>query len=403
MSKKPLLAAILAALLASALAFAGRAHAGGLAVPETAASTGGVAGAATARTDDPAAAWYDPAALVDGGGWRIGVGLMLPMASLQATAADGSWTSKTGGSPTPVPQVFLTRSAGAFAAGLAVTVPYGGNVAWPTDWPGRHEIVSTKLVDVRVAPFVGWRSGQVRVAGGVHVDLAQLDLARRLDFIDTEGDVALRLHGVGIGADLAAYLDVGHGAALGVSYKSRTSIDLSGDADFTGPDAFSMKAPDQHATSSLALPDRIAIGGTLVHGALRGFADLEVTTWSVNKTQVIDFAEDQTPDVVQVNDWHTTIGAKVGGEWHRGRATARAGLGWDPSPAGTDHLAPTTPDGNRVAVTLGGGWQLSKTVAADAFYGYLHIGERASANPDSMMASYGGHAHLLGLGLRVTR
>jgi long-chain fatty acid transport protein len=391
-------------LIAAALLLAATtARAGGFAVPETAASTGGVAGAATARTDDPAAAWYDPAALVDGGGWRLGVGMMLPMSSLEARAADGSWTAHTTGAPTPVPQIFATRSAGAWAIGLAVTVPYGGDVAWPTDWPGRHEIVSSKLIDVRIAPFIGWRTGRLRVAGGVHVDLGKLDLDRGLDFIDTDGTVLLALHGVGVGVDAAAYVDVGAGIAVGASYKSRTSMALKGDANFTAPDAFSMKTPDQHVSSRLALPDRLALGASIQRGPWRGFGDVELTTWSVNKQQVIDFAQPQTPDVTQVNDWHTTIGAKVGGEWSRGHGTVRAGLAWDPTPAGTGHLAPTTPDGNRVAITLGGGWQLGKGVAADAFYGYLHIGERASTNPDSMMASYGGHAHLLGLGLRVTR
>ena len=46
---------------------------------------------------------------------------------------------------------------------------------------------------------------------------------------------------------------------------------------------------------------------------------------------------------------------------------------------------------------------LGPSWAVDAFYGFMHLSERASENPDSMAARYGGHAHLFGAGLRYQR
>lgn len=385
------------------LLVAGTARAGGYEVPETAATAGGTAGAATARSGDPAAAWYDPAALVDGSGWRMGVGVLLPMARLSATAPDGSWQASTQGNALPVPQLFASRAWGDWAAGFAVNVPYGGDVAWPADWAGRHEIVSTQMMDVRVAPFVGWRSGRFRVAGGVHVDFGRLAITKQLDFVDTDGNVDILLHGTGVGVDASAFVQVRDDLDVGLSYKSRTHVPLSGQANFTAPDAFSMKTPDQDVSSALDLPDRLALGASWRQGAFRALGDVEVVAWSVNKTQVIDFSMAQTPDVTQVNDWHTTLAARGGGEWTRGRFVGRAGLAWDPSPASTDHLAPTAPDGDRIEATVGASWALGDRTSIDAFYGYLHIGQRASTNPDSTMATFGGSANLLGVGLRVDR
>ena len=382
---------------------AGTARAGGYAIPETAASAGGTAGASTARTGDASAAWYDPAALVDGSGWRLGAGVMLPMASLSATAPDGTWRASTQGAPLPVPQLFASRAAGDWAVGVAVTVPYGGDVAWPADWPGRHEIVSTQMMDVRIAPFVGWRFDRLRIAAGLHVDLGRLAIAKQLDFVDTDGKVNMDLHGVGVGGDASAFVTATDEVDVGVSYKSRTRVPLSGQANFTAPDAFSMKTPDQDVRSELQLPDRLAVGGAWHSGAWRALADLEVVVWSVNRTQVIDFTQSQTPDVTQVNDWHTTVAARGGGEWASGPFVARAGLAWDPSPASAEHLGPIAPDGDRVEATVGGSWRIGDGTSVDAFYGYLHVGERASTNPDSTMATYGGSAHLLGLGIRVDR
>ncbi len=392
-----------ALVVAGVLAVASPAFAGGYAVPETAATAGGTAGASTARASDASAAWYDPAALVDGAGWRVGAGVMLPMATLSATAPDGSWHASTQGAPLPVPQLFASRAWNDWAAGAAVTVPYGGDVAWPADWPGRHEIVSTQMMDVRIAPFVGWRRGRVRIAGGVHVDLGRLTIAKQLDFVDTDGNVNMELTGTGIGADASAFVQVREDLDVGVSYKSRTHVPLRGQANFTAPDAFSMKTPDQNVSSALDLPDRLALGASWRRGAFRALGDLEVVMWSVNKTQVIDFADSQTPDVTEVNDWHTTVAARAGGEWTSGRFIGRAGLAWDPSPASADHLGPIAPDGDRVEATVGASWQLGGGTSVDAFYGYLHVGARASTNPDSTMATYGGAAHLIGLGVRVDR
>jgi long-chain fatty acid transport protein len=390
-----------ALIVIGVLAAGGAAHAGGYEVPETAASTGGVAGAATARADDPSAAWYDPAALVDGAGWRVGAGVMLPFTRLEAVTP--TWSASTQGGPLPVPDLFASRAWSDWAAGLSVTVPYGGDVAWPADWPGRHEIVSTQMMDVRLAPFVGWRSGRLRVAGGVHVDLGRLAIAKQLDFVDTDGNVDILLTGTGIGADASAFVQVSDELDVGVSYKSRTHVPLHGQANFTAPAAFSMKTPDQNVSSALDLPDRLAFGASWRRGAFRALGDAEVVVWSVNKTQVIDFADAQTPDVTQVNDWHTTLAARAGGEWTHGRFVGRAGLAWDPSPASTSHLSPTAPDGDRVEATIGASWQVGDGTVLDAFYGYLHVGARASTNPDSTMATYGGSANLVGIGLRVMR
>jgi long-chain fatty acid transport protein len=377
------------------------ARAGGYAVTEQAATAGGTAGAATARADDAGAAWYNPAALADGGGWRVGAGLVLAVTQLHAEG-DG-WRSGTEAGPTPVPQFHASVASGDLVLGVAAGVPHGGNVAWPADWAGRSEIIATRLAVARIAPFAGWRFGRLRVAGGLHVDLAQLRLQRSLDFVDTEGDVEILMTGAAVGADASAFVRISDEIDVGASYRSRSRIELSGDADFTAPDAFSEKVADQHASTEVAIPDRIAIGGAWHRGRLAVVGDLEVTTWSSNQQQVIDFEREQTPDVVQVNAWSTTLAVRAGAEWRADRWTARGGLAYDPSPASAERLTPVSPDADRIQTSVGGSWQLSPALAVDGFYAWLHLLGRDSQNPDSMMARYGGDAHLLGVGVRWSR
>lgn len=394
-------AVIAFSLLAAA---AGSARAGGFEVAEQSASAGGAGGTGAAREADPSAAWYNPAALVDGAGVRIGAGLTAAIASLHATAMDGSWSESTEGGPAPLPSLQASWAGGDWAGGVSLGIPFGADVEWPENWAGRHEIIASRILVVRAAPFVGWRRGRWRVAGGLHVDTGEMRIRRSLDFIDSEGDVELALRGTGLGIDLAAFVraaeDAGGHLDLGLTYKSRTRMTLDGEADFTTPDAFSLKAADQTASSSLTLPDRLAAGAAWQRGAWTFLADLELAAWQVRDQVVIDFARDETPDVTQETDWGATITLRGGAEWRGGPWVARGGLYRDPTPSPAATLSPTSPDSTRLGGSLGVGRAIGASWALDAFYGYMHLDERASENPDSMAARYGGHAHLVGAGLR---
>lgn len=382
------------------LAAAGAARAGGFAVAEQSASAGGTAGAGTARADDASAAWYNPAALADDGGFRFGIGLLAARPSITATAGDGSWEQDAESRWSTPPHLHLSVAMGDLALGVAVGVPFGSGVSWPGDWQGRYEIVSTRLEVVRTAPFVAWRRGKLGVAAGLHLDAGRMRVNRKLDFIDVEGDVFIDMSGTGVGAHAAVFYQASDELALGATYKSRTTLQLDGGADFTAPDAFNMKTVDQNAGTELTLPDRFAVGARWARGELAVLGDLELTTWSVYDRLVIDFAEEQTPDAMQVNEWKTTLALRGGVEWQADADwLVRGGAFYDPSPARDDTAAPSSPDSTRVGATAGasyalGGWSF------DAFYEHMRLLGRDAANVNALDASYAGSAHLLGLGIR---
>jgi long-chain fatty acid transport protein len=384
------------------LAAAASASAGGFAVSEQSASAGGIASAATARADDASAAWYNPAALADAGGWRIGFGILAAHPNLTAEAMDGSWQSSNESTWATPPHINASFADGDFAAGVAAGVPYGSGVTWPADWPGRFEIVRTKLEVFRASPFVAWRFGNWRVAGGLHVDRARMRVGRQLDFIDVEGDVAIDMDGTGWGVDAAVFYRASDRVDVGLSYKSRTGIDLSGGADFESPDAFSMKTADQNASARITIPDRIALGGRWqARDDLGVLADLEMTLWGVYDELVIDFANDATPDARQVNNWKTTVAVRTGAEWKfRPGWVGRAGVFFDPSPAQDDTLAPSSPDSSRTGVTLGASRALGDAWTVDVFAEHMQLLGRESRNENALEARYGGHAQLFGFGVR---
>jgi long-chain fatty acid transport protein len=385
----------------------GAARAGGFAVAEQSASAGGTGGTGAAREDDPSAAWYNPAALADGGGLRLGGGVIAAMSSLRAEAMDGSWSTDSETGVSPLPSLQASYADGRFAAGVSLGVPFGASVAWPEDWPSRHEIIASRLVVVRTAPFVAWRHRRFRVAAGPHLDAGQMSIRRTLDFVDSEGDVELSLRGAGVGFHLAGFARVvdrpDSRLDLGLAYKSRTRLGLSGEADFTSPDAFSMKTADQPAESALTMPDRVTAGAAWSRGRLTLLLDLELAAWQVHEEIAIDFEREETPDVVQPADWHATVAVRAGAEWRQDGWTGRAGLYRDPAPSPADRLGPSSPDSTRIGGSLGVGRALTGGLAVDGFWGFLQLAGRDSENPESMPARYGGRAHMVGLGVRYQR
>lgn len=389
--------------LAAILALSATAHAGGFALPEQTAVSAGTGGAGVARDGDPGAAWHDPAALADGGGLRLDISMIFARPALEAQALDGSWTATNEPAWATPPHLDASYAQGKWAVGISLGVPFGSGVTWSENWPGRYEIVATKLQVFRAAPFFAYSLGKLRVAAGVHLDAGRMQINRNLDFIDMEGDVAIDMDGRGVGGHASLFYAASPRVSLGAIYRSRTRLPLEGGANFTAPEAFANKVPDQTTRSELVLPDQMAIGTRVrVTPSYAAVADVEYTLWSVNDETVIDFAHAETPDVMQANGWSNTLAVRAGGEYARGRLTLRHGMYYDQSPAPSDRLVPTTPDSDRVGLSAGASWQMSPALAVDVFAESLWILRRETQNMDALQASYGGRATLAGLGLRYT-
>jgi long-chain fatty acid transport protein len=376
------------------------AYAGGLAVGEQNAVSAGTAGAGAARTDDPGAAWHDPAALADDGGWRVGFSLTAAHPDVSTTSGAGT-TDSASTWQTP-PHLDASYAHDHWAAGVAVGVPFGGGITWPSTWAGATEAVQTQLMDIRTAPFAAYRIGPLRIAGGFHVDAARLQIARNLDFIDTQGDVKLDLAGHGVGVDASAYYAARPDLGIALAYRSRTRIDFNGNANFTAPDAFSEKTPDQHATTSMTMPDQLVLGAAYQRNALTFLGEVEYTRWSVDPDTTVHFEMPQTPDAVQVNGWHNTFTERAGAEYHGDGFTIRGGAYYDPSPVPAAHLTPSSPDDSRIGITAGASYQLAAAWTADAFVEQMWLLERHTTSVDTMPATFGGSAIVLGAGVRWT-
>lgn len=401
--------ALAAAIVSAAAAFGTSAHASGTDLPDQSASASGTGGASTARTGDPAAAYFNPAALVDGQGLRVGLGASLALASLQAKSSDGApppaFDTTSEAALRVIPYLGASYSHQWFMGGLSVHVPFGGGVSWPKDWPLRFEAISTSARVFRIAPFVGARWGAVAIAAGPQIDLASLEVQRATNHVLEEGQARLALSGAAVSAQAALFVEASKELTFGFSYKSASVIPLQGDADFKVPPTFAPQYPDQSVSARLKLPHRFAIGTSwAIVPPLRLLADVTLTTWSINDALVFDFDKPQTPDSTIRNEWSNTVAVRVGGEYAFTPAfTGRAGFfvdGINEPAAPSRNLSPTSPDMSRVGPSLGAGLQLAEGVSLDAFYSLTVLIGRSGTSADYPLATYGGSAHVFGVGAR---
>ena len=384
---------------------------GGFEVAQQNAAAGGTGHASTARANDASAAWFNPAALADGAGGRLAVGASLAASTIKSEALpeaeDAPWSARTEPALATPPYLYGSYAHADWVLGVAANVPFAGGVKWPENWVQRFDIISSKPMFFRVAPFFGYRVGPVRLSAGMHVDTGSVTINKATDHISEEGDVLLKLNGTGFGFDGAAYVAAGEHFGIGLSYKSRSQMPLSGDADFTVPNAFAELYPDQAVTSKWVLPDRLVLGVAYDRGPVAAFFDAGLTLWSVNQSMTMDFAEEHTTDVVQTNNWQNSVALRLGGEVKGNRyLIARLGTYVDgllgaPPPA--EYLAPSSPDMTRVGFTTGARVLIPSIVSIDVYYEHMRLLARESSSDDAPLAAYSGYAHVAGLGITIQR
>lgn len=399
---------ILAVILAPAVALAG-----GYELVQQGASAAGVGHAGVARDDDPTAAWFNPAALADGGGLRFGIGASLAGSTLVATALDaaedGPWEARTDNALSVPPYAYLSVSNADWAAGVSANLPFAGGVRWADDWVQRFDIVQSAPRFARVAGFFAYRLGPLRLAVGPHLDFGALRLRKATNHIESEGTAEILVRGVGGGVDASLLVVFSPHAQLGFSYKSRTVLRMSGEADFEVPPAFQSRFPDQTVSTSMTLPDRFALGVALHPKGIERlglFAELGLTLWAVNQEMVLDFASESTKDTVITNAWRNSLALRGGLEIEAHRVVRLRvggyvdGLSGAPPPAA--NLSPSSPDSTRLAVTAGGRITPVDGLAIDLFYEHVELLRRESESEDAPQAAYRGSANVVGLSVSVT-
>ena len=396
---------VLAALVVPTAALAG-----GYAVPNTNARDLAMCGSVVAGQNDAVATYVNPAALAGQDGLSVVVnGTMIDFRSTW-TATDGSGArSQSNLKPVWPPSAFasyggkMTNGMG-WGVGVGFNIPFGGNVYWPGDWPGRFAIIT---VNRRTYAF--YATGgiqplpQIKFGGGLIYYRTTEDLVQEFNFLGQEGGAELGAAGGKLSFDLSTEITpiVGVPLTIGIDYKHKGDQTLTGHAHFDNvPAALGPNALDQGVSHDLSVPNLLNVGI-----AFRVLPTLLVTgAWTLDRFIVYKrdlFLGDLGTTVLVNRNYKNGYTFRFGAELEDAipKLTVRAGVLRDIAPTRPDALNPSIPDSDVTAVALGLGYEFKPGLTLNATYFHAFYDSTNAVGPDVFPGTFDTRANIVTIGL----
>lgn len=332
--------------------------------------------------------------------------------SAQAKYKDGNYSEKTENPvSTPLYAYAGFKVYDNFAAGIAVTTPYGSSLKWPKNWKGSNVIQDISLKSYVVQPTFSYKIMD-KLSIGIGLDLAvgNVKLSRALfspaefqslkavveqipaqllpdaqkqGIIKTISDingavpVSATLDGkakVGVGVNVGVMYDVSEKVTLGLSYRSRIKMKVKeGEAELNyaslkieqlfiqmGELSAGLKVPPMNEgtfKAHLPLPSNTTLGVSYrPNERLELALDVQYVGWSAYDSLNVEF----TPNVLNgytikaEKDYKNTITARAGVQYKTTeRLDVRGGIYFDQSPIRSHNFNPETPGMNKLGISAG--------------------------------------------------
>lgn len=401
------LAAICAALTIGTFARMPNARAAGFLIYDMSAEAMAKASAVSASTQEPAAIWFNPAAISFMPGYQFSAGGVM-------VVAENAFSPKGGGEDVDAETglFFIPTVYGTFEildwlhAGIGISSPFGLGISWPEDWMGRVHAIEATVQTVVINPtlsFKVWKN--LSIAVGFDAIYGTVDMTNGLpDPIGGTVRIGGTTWGFGANAGITWRIlpNVLHAA---FAYRSRVELAFDGNADFD-PEAeeFASSLPDQKGSAAITIPDIFTLGMMY-----KPIPDLEITfdvnvvMWSTYDELELKFEREETPDEVLARNWKDTITLRLGVDYtlpinpQFGKFQARIGFIFDQNPSPKRTLAPSLPDANRVDLGLGVGYSY-KWMKVDLGYLLVYfLPTKSTTGQEGPEGTYNSVAHLMGL------
>jgi long-chain fatty acid transport protein len=407
-SRRPAACAARAALLGATLALApGVARASGFLIYDLSGEAIGRASAVTASTSEPAAVWFNPAALAYMGGVRASAGGVLVTAKSSFSPAGGGAATDSQRGNFALPTLFASAALhDRVALGLGVYTAFGIGIEWPDDWVGREATIAASLKTVAFNPTVAVKvTPRLALAAGFDAIRGAVDFTNGLPAI-VGGNVRLVGGAWGFGANAGLLFRLApERLHIALTYRSRVKLSFDhGQADFSPNPEFERTLPDQGGTATITLPDIITLGVMArPRPNLTLELDANVVLWSTYDHVDINF--NMAPQKVLRPQGQDTYTLRAGAEWAPARLPAlraRGGLIYDHTAIPSSGLGPGLPDSSRVDLALGAGYVRGHFKADLGYLLVYFLPADAVGGTEGPVGTYHSLAHLLGLTIAAT-
>lgn len=294
--------------------------------------------------------------------------------------------------------------------GLAVYTPFGGLTDWGTTWPGKFASESLDLKAIYFQPTLSVKLADwVSVGAGFVYNHGQVDLTRAIPVDNSagqSGQAELKGSGKGYGWNAGAYFKTHVGLTIGITHRSQVNTTLSdGNAIFTVPQSLASSFPQPNSFSAtIPLPATNSIGfGYVPNNKWTIGLDVNLVGWNVFKALSFDYKQN-TPalqDTYSPRNYKNAVSLRGGAEYKAtDKLALRAGGGYASAAAPDGYVTPEVPDADRVYLTAGLGYKVSKHFDLDCSFEYEHLMSRTQTNIETgLSGTFKSDAYIPGLSL----
>lgn len=367
--------------LAIVLALAGSVNAAGFRLSEQDARANGMGNTGVAVADNPAAVWYNPAAITGLEKTNVSLGSVMVLPQMEHT--QGTTVDRIKNKVHVPPHFYATRKLNnKFSVGVGVLAPFGLSTQWDKTTSLTREVATkSEIQAVYSNANVAYKvmDGLSVAAGASYVQL-NATMNKKYEFGTTNAEQKLKGDGTGTGYNLAAQYKWNK-YTFGANYHSKVKIDVDGKIDFR-PGATTLTASaatNKDASTKITLPDTFQFG--VAHQCTPDWlwtAEADYTNWTTYRRLIIDYTKDSGAAAQSIDDkkWTSTWAFRLGGE-HKVNENWKLRVGgfYDVNPVKENYFETRVPDSDRLAFSFGAGYTKGN-ITVDASYLYLRFVKR---------------------------
>lgn len=317
-------------------------------------------------------------------------------------------TNSPMGTPFAFYGVYKPKEDSKWTYGLAAYTPFGSTISYEEGWLGRFALTRLKLLSIFVQPTVAYKiNDQWGIGGGFAVCYGSVNLQKDLpiQFDDSSyAHVELSGKSLGFGGNIGVFFKPNENLSFGLTYRTQVNMNLKdGSADFTVPDAVADKFPDGKFTGALPLPQVATFGiGYSPIEKLKVAFDVNFIGFKCYDTLAFDYEQNTESllDSKLPRMYNNTFAFRLGAQFQVSEQIAlRAGVAYTLPPAEDNYVTPETPDGRKIAPSLGLTYAPIENFTIDASLIYAKYHRNSTNQELNLNGTYTTIALVPGIGL----
>lgn len=319
----------------------------------------------------------------------------------------------TGGNDTSDPTIFAPflyyshSLSDVLKLGIGIYAPFGLMTEYSGDSSVRYHALKSDLKTIEINPNIAYKvTPNFAIGAGLiarystaeltsAIDLGSIGAANRIPGSVPQGqDGRAKVEGDdwGFGFKLGLEFLPFEGTRVGLGYRSMVKTTLEGDAEFslTTPGQILSGATgifrNSDATASIDYPEQVSLSvSQVVTPQLTLLGDVSWTNWSRFKELRVKYANAAQPNTVTSENWDDSWRVSVGAAYALTPSwMLRGGVAYDFSPVPDDnHRTARVPDGDRLWLALGAGYNISDSLSINAAFAHLMFSSEKLVQADS--------------------